>query len=85
MRTILESRQGVRTSIESPANPLGSAVETVGEISVSTFIWMEVPPDVDKLVRFGVSWGCKEILESCCLDLGVASCLIPIRLRVREV
>ena len=85
VRTISESKQGVRTSIESPANPLGSAVETVGEIAVSTFIWMKVPPDVNKLVRFRVFWGCKEILESCCLDLGVARCLIPIRLRVREV
>jgi len=85
VRTISESRQDVRTSIESPANPLGSAIEPVGEITVSTFIWMKVPPDVNKLVRFRVFWGCKEILESCCLDLGVARCLIPIGLRVREV
>ena len=85
VRASSESGQGVRTSIESPANPFGSAVETVGEIAVSTFIGMKVPPDVNKLVRFGVFWGCKEILKSRGLDLGIARCLIPIRLRVRKV
>lgn len=85
VRAISESRHGVRTSVKSPADPLGSAVETVGEITVSTFIWMKVPPDVNKLICFGVFWGCKKILESCCFDLSIARCFIPIRLRVREV